>query len=360
MFPYYLLVAFPFLVSVIQFQSRAKQITEKSKNFPVLLFFFLYFLLLVLRDYTVGGDTITYQRLFQNISNTSWEDIGNFNTEVGYVFLNKFVSWIGGDFRSFLVISSAIMVAPLMKLYYDFSENSMTTIALYLAIPNFVMYFSGLRQSIAISIGVLAFYAMRKKKLLYFLICVLLAVLFHSSAFVLLILWPIYHIKLRPVHLFFLAPVYVVAYVFRGQIFTTILTMMGDDYAHYMEITETRAITMLILFVAFLAYSFVAPAESEMDKDTIGMRNILALVVMIQLFTTINVLVMRVNYYFLVFVPPLIHRITARWIKVDTFFQNLASILIIAFFVIYFLVQVHTTPGLNTYPYVPFWRGNFG
>lgn len=359
MLPYYLLVALPFVVSVIQFESRAKQITEKSRNLPVVVFFIIYFLLLSLRHELVGSDTSVYAGVFQNISNTAWADLYQYkSSEMGYTILNKLVAAFGGDYRAFLVISSAIIVIPQAKLYYDYSDNSMTSLALYLVLPVFLMNFSGLRQALAMSIGVMAFYATKSKKPLQFLLWVLLAVSFHQSALILLVMYPLYHLKLRPVHLFILVPVYVAAFLFRSRIFVAALPLLGEKYAErYGEITETGAVTMLVLFALFLAYSFFVVREEDMDPMTRGLRNFLVLAVLVQMFSTISVITMRLNYYYLVFLPVLIPRITSRWKQVDSFFRNAVNIIMIAFFIVYYFQKAYDVDSLNIYPYIPFWQG---
>lgn len=359
MVPYYLLIAFPFLLSVVQFQSRAKQITEKSKNYPVLLFFLLYFLLLVCRDMLVGSDTATYASVFQNISNTAWSDLYEYkDSELGYTVLNKLVSTIGLNYRGFLFIASAIIVIPMAKLYYDFSDNSMVSIGLFMVLPVFLMNFSGLRQALAETMGIMAFYATKEKKPLWFLFWVLIAFSFHQSAFVLLIMYPLYHLKLRPVHLVPIIPLFAVSYVARSQIYSVILPLLGDKYAErYGETSETGAVTMLVLFLIFLLYSFMVPLEKDVDDVTRGLRNLLVAAVFIQMFSTISPITMRMNYYYLLFLPVLIPRITARWSRTDDFVRSVANIVMIAFFLVYYIVKANSVDSLHIYPYIPYWQG---
>ena len=357
MFPYYLMVALPFLMHAVQFESQAREMINKKKNYPILIFFGIYFLLMALRHISVGADTIAYETVFSNISNTAWADLPNYkSSEVGYTILNKLVSSLGGNYQVFLAVASALVAFPLAKLYYDFSENSMVSIALFLVLPVFIMNFSGLRQSLAMSMGVLAFYATKNKKLIWFILCVVVAIAFHQSAFVLILLYPLYHIRLRPVHMFALLPGYVFAFFFREQIFLDLLPIMGEKYAErYSEVTDTGATTMLILFSIFLLYSFAVPNEEEVDDVTNGLRNMLVLAVFIQMFSTISVITMRMNYYFLVFLPVLIPRITNRWTSVERFIRNAVNIGMIVFFVLYYFIKAYSVDSMNIYPYIPFW-----
>lgn len=359
MVPYYLLAALPFLLSVIQFQSRAKMITEKSKNYPLVLFFVLYFFLLAFRDITVGADTGAYETVFLNVSNTAWKDLYEYkSSEVGYSVLNKLVSWLGGDYRAFLIVSSGIIVAPHIKLYYDYSDNSMVSLSLFMVLPIYLMYFSGVRQSLAMAMGILAFYATRDKKPLRFLLFVLLAVSFHLSGIILLAMYPLYHLRMRLVHLFVLIPAFLVAYPFRSRIFTALLPLMGEKYAErYSELEDTGAVTMLLLFLIFMLYAFLVPDEEDLDDVTRGMRNFLVLTVFVQMFSTISIITMRMNYYYLIFLPLVVPRITHRWKKVDSFFQTSINVVMVVFFLVYYFQKAYDVDSLNIYPYIPFWQG---
>ena len=358
MTPYYILVALPFLMSVVQFESQAREMVQKKKNYPILIFFGIYFLLLALRHVSIGADTLAYETVFSNISNTAWKDLLNYkSSEIGYTLLNKLVSSLGGDYQVFLMVASAFIAFPLAKLYYDFSENSMVSIALFLVLPVFIMNFSGLRQALAVSMGVLAFYATKNRRLIGFLLCVFVAFSFHQSGIVLLLLYPLYRIRLRFVHMLALLPGYVFAFFFRERIFLNLLPIMGEKYAErYSEVTDTGATTMLILFSIFLIYSFIVPNEENVDEVTNGCRNMLALAVFIQMFSTISVITMRMNYYFLIFLPVLIPRITNRWKSADQFIRNAVNIVMIAFFLLYYFIKAYSVDSMNIYPYIPFWN----
>jgi hypothetical protein len=68
---------------------------------------------------------------------------------------------------------------------------------------------------------------------------------------------------------------------------------------------------MLILFLIFTVFAYLVPDESKLDPDTIGMRNFLLLAVAIQMFAPLHSLAMRMNYYYIVFIPLLTVQIPA-------------------------------------------------
>ena len=113
----------------------------------------------------------------------------------------------------------------------------------------------------------------------------------------------------------------------------------------------------MTLLVLFGVYSYVIPSEDKMDQDTVAMRNILLLSVVIQIFALLHPLSMRMNYYFLIFVPILIPKIASRSKGGYAQVAKLSVIVMTVYFVYYFARKVILdVDSLNIFPYIPFWR----
>lgn len=357
MLPYYVMLAAPIAYAGFQLLLRERRFAV-NKNIPILIFFTLYFLLLALRGRDVGSDLYVYLTNFKRMSWTAWGSITEIEEDVGYAALVKLVSELSGNQRQiFVAVVAAITVIPVMILYYKEAEDPLTTIALFLTFPVFIMNFSGLRQAIAIAIGVPAFYAVQKKRRLLFLLLVVAASTVHSSAVLLLLMYPVYHMNMRPKHLLVLIPAVLATYLFRSQLFSFALNVLGDDYVErYSDTAETGAYAMIFLFALFVAYAFIMPDESEMDSTTVGLRNFLVLVLFIQLFSSISTLSMRLNYYFLIFVPLLIPRLTNRSPRMSAFTRRSVKIVMVVFFFGYYLYRASFQDSLGIYPYEFFWQ----
>ena len=66
---------------------------------------------------------------------------------------------------------------------------------------------------------------------------------------------------------------------------------------------------MLILFAVFTVFAFAVPEESVLDVETLGLRSLLVLSLALQMFAPLHTLAMRMNYYYIVFIPLLIPKI---------------------------------------------------
>ena len=82
---------------------------------------------------------------------------------------------------------------------------------------------------------------------------------------------------------------------------------------------------------------------------------------LLQCFVPLHSLAMRMNYYYLLFIPILIPKV----IKNSKYYFNevgyLANGVLSLFFLIYYLIKTYVScstgiSSLGTYPYIPFWQ----
>ena len=369
MIPYIILCFVPLLFSFVSFGNKkearliigSNEYTQ-SRNISLIIFFLMVSLLLALRHETVGNDTGNYRIYFEYYRVQSLSSFFSFSPEVLFYTLNWLIGKFTDSFQVYLTIVAVVTLLPIALLYIEDREHSYLKIVLFLNMSTFIVLFSGIRQMLAVAV-VVAYIFVRKKKILLFLVAVLIAVGFHHSGFILIVLYPLYHIKFTSKHLFFLIPAFVLVLLFNKQIFLYLAKL----YASYSEgvgditTSSTGAITMLLVFVLFIVFCYIIPDEEKMDKELFGLRNMLVFCTFIQSFASVHALAMRMNYYFIVFVPIIMAKVLKvakpRYKEVAKF----AEIVICVFFTVYFLFGIwrayKTGEGaLNTVPYVPFWE----
>ena len=361
MFAYYLLVGAPLLMALLMYSLKY---TYRLDRMPyqkevIRAFFLVYFLLLAFRAESVGADTWNYLSKFRNARYETWtEHVFSRTSEHGYAFLTKLVAAVTGSEQVFLIVVALITVYPIAKLYMEESESPVLTISLYLILPMFQMAFSGLRQSIAIAFIPAAYRCIRERKRFLFLLVIWIASLFHSSAWVMLALYPVYHARISRKSLIWVVPALAALVLFRTQIFllmySVILRVFGE---REIGIEETGATSMLLLFAIILTFSYVFLGKT--DEETGGQRNILILSVAVQSFALVNRLAMRVNYYYLIFLPLLLPKVIRRIPGKNKWFAALAEFVCCAYFLFYFFRTAHSVMGsggsLGIFPYIPFW-----
>jgi hypothetical protein len=115
---------------------------------------------------------------------------------------------------------------------------------------------SGVRQTIAMSILLFGFRFIKRKKFIPYLICVLFAALFHTSALIGLILYFIKNLKLGWAHgAIFLVVVIVILLAPQSIINFIQKTIFSEAYGQYgTTYVEDISLTMFFIFIAFSVF----------------------------------------------------------------------------------------------------------
>lgn len=373
MLPYVLLMFVPLLFSFISFRStfteyngkwsvslgKKRDIINHSAMLPA--FFVILIILLSCRDMQIGKDTDTYRIFFFECSSMSFADVFFKESDPLYWMLNWLVGQVTRNFQWFLAVVAVMSVIPIARLYAEDREYGFLKLVLFINMSTFAMLFSGLRQTLAISVGLLAYEYVRKQKLFPFLLWALVAFGFHHSGFMVFLMYPLYHMTLKKKHLWFVVPILLLVFIFNQPIFlwatSTLTSLFGDKYDAELQVSNSY--TMIIFFVMLLLLAYILPDEKRMDKETLGLRNFLILVVILQFFAPVHTLAMRLNYYYIIFVPVLIPKVLKYARSVDL--AGMANAIMSLFFFCYYLISAYVAcqgdgGALNTYPYVPFWK----
>lgn len=352
MIPYYALIFLPIIYSFLRFKGQE---AEKRNKIAIGIFFFIFLTMLMLRDVSIGRDLPVYKGFFGAYGHMDWSDAMSTDMEQGFAALYKVVWHFTDDFQWFIVITAIITVVPIWYTYNRLIEDPALSIGLFLILPTFVMSFSGLRQVLAISAGMVAYEMTRKHKLIPFILTVVLAFSFHRSAFILLFMYPLYHAKITKKWLLVVVPAMGIIYLFNKPIFGFLNSLIAEYFEG--DVTETGAYMMLVLFILFAVYSFVVTRDTDLDDETIGLRNFILMAVAIQMFAPLHSLAMRMNYYYIIFIPLLIPKIikhaSPNWFKPVWVSRYVMTL----FFLFYFFDHAPSGNILDTFPYKFFWEG---
>ncbi len=358
MVPYYILILFPMLIGLFCSVRRMRlggSLDSGKQNSELVWFFGIFLALLMFRDVTCGVDTERYANLFARMGKLNWIGVLiSADREWGYAIFTKLLSYLATEPQVLLMVTALISVVPLMRFYRDEAELPLLTMVLFATVAPFPMYFSGIKQAIAMAFAIPAWRMAKERKLFKFILLILLATQFHQSAFVLLALYPLYHARITPKWLYVVVPMMALVYVYNVPIFNFLAKLLWEDYG---VAGSTGATTVLLMLVAFAVYAFVVPDESKLEPDVIALRNVLLMTIVLQCFAPIHALAMRMNYYFLIFVPLLLPKIATRRKQKLSIITMYSVVAMTGFFALYYLIKAHTGSDiLEVYPYVPFWK----
>lgn len=138
-----------------------------------------------LRGDTVGGDLENYLPNFDAyyyINNL--KDLLGYNShEPGYVLFTKLISLLYPSHRFYLIVTSICTLIGPFYLIYKYSKMPGLSFLIYYSLGFYTNTMNNIRQSLAISICCFAIPFLFKREFRQFVFIVLLATVFHYSAF---------------------------------------------------------------------------------------------------------------------------------------------------------------------------------
>ena len=152
-----------------------------SRKTALILSFFILFLFCALR-YDFGNDYMSYYTHYQSI-NSGADYV--FNKNPGYVLLNK----IAPTFQILIATISTALIIVIYRTIVNNVDKEFYGISLFILLINpyvFLVLLSAIRQSIALILFVVAINFSYKHKPIPYILLILTATLFHTSAIVLL------------------------------------------------------------------------------------------------------------------------------------------------------------------------------
>lgn len=333
--------------------------SEKIKNKHTAIsagIFLMVFLLLALRAQSMGIDlgydnSTGYLANFELIAGTSWAEILSGvsfqHYEPGYIYLNKLIGSFTTDRQIFLIVISAISLFPFHMLVKNSSDNAPMSWIIFLGLPIFLLMYSGLRQTIAIAICVLAFQYIKKRKWFPFFLLVAAAFLFHRWSLVFALAYPAYRAPIQKKTRVITLVGLLVVYMFRTQLLGLASSLFGVSVI----IDNNGA----FIFFAFLVLIYIfCMVFSDGEEETEGLMNIYFLACICQCFSAINSIAARTAFYFMPVLLVLLPRIVV-FISNDHS-RMIAKTVVYLGFVLYGLFSIQTTDWAQAVPYLFFWQ----
>ena len=343
-------------------EKKIKNNSNTKKTLSI-VFFVIFTLLLGFRHPSMGvdlgyGTSEGYLQSFKQISRMSWKTVLNLesflNYERGYIIFNKILGILSDNVQILLFAIALISFALISRTLYKLSDNRniFMAIIIYTALPCFLIQFSGLRQAIAIAICAIAMQFIESRKFIPFILLVLVASLFHTTA---LCFFPAYFAYVIPVNRkwrFGTFAILALIFVLRVPLFQVLVRLIGrsnsPDY--------NGAITLFLVFT--LVYLFCSMFETE-DKRMNGYMNLFYLACVCQAFSGVYSSAMRMGYYYMISLSILLPMAIDNILEFRQ--RELVRLLVYVCFLAFGLYTLSSKTGwAMTNPYHFFWQNIYG
>jgi len=350
---YLLIFIFWGLISLFVSQTNRISLRQKRNIYLFTAGGSLLFLM-GLRDITVGTDLISYYNEFLNP-----EQFFQFRTsERGYSYFNLIFSKLGIGFQLYLFVIASLIVTVISVLYKKFSKNIILSFYLFVTLGLFAMTMSGIRQSLAVTISIIAFMFLMKNKTLLFIFFVILASFFHNSAIIFLLVYFVKNFnmtKSKAILLYFASLAsYFVLPIFMPLVINIIPERYLLRYLH-LDVNINPLVIVVYILIPFAVLIIWKPAIKPNSSDSLISKLLLLsfFSVIIYFFATEIALFERLIYYFMVFTTVLIPNVI-----MDIKDKSLKIVSIVACILLPLIMFLITTQGgsLGIDNYRFFWK----
>ncbi|MDR2554010.1 MAG: EpsG family protein [Fibromonadaceae bacterium] len=206
-----------------------------------------------LRDWSVGTDVLFYAHpIFKEASTVP--HIGGFSAGyddwigIGYLWLNFALSQVTSNFNVVLFVIMLIEIVSVFFAIYQWRDKFPIWLGMLVFYAFFFnLSFNVMRQCLALSIAFLGIKYIFERKFLFFLFWVFLGYLFHSSALIVLVYYPLFWYANKYTSkksILLLSVIFLSLIIFSNQIFIPLLNSLSgivpraDAIAHYLAYIE--------------------------------------------------------------------------------------------------------------------------
>lgn len=282
---------------------------EKKNNLFINIAFIALFIILIIRQPI--SDMKNYFNYFSYLKNASIEQFLNFKLELMYKVLNIVIANIWFNERFFMFVIDVITTLGVYIFIKKYSKNYLITLLLFITIGTYYMQFFILRQAIAIGILLYSIKYIEKKKLFKFVLCVLLATLFHRSSIIFILAYFICNIEFNLKYLMLWIGIWTVTFLSKGILSNVIMKYAHQGYNSIAIINEGYG--RLAIFVGILSLTicidyFIKRKSNSNKEKLISIReeddeisifyNLTLLTILFQILTTQNDFFSRVANIF--------------------------------------------------------------
>lgn len=334
---------------------RAKQKTLFSQSVYKWIFFLLillFWFLTAFRGSSIGNDTSTYLGYYKRIEIYGVDS--KLSIELGFQYFCLFLSRIISN-PYFLLIVCATVCYLICGLYiYKHSNNVLFSLILLFCVA-FSFFASGIRQSIAMVIVLMAYPKIKNGKKILPIVFILFASLFHISALVAFLWFAHRFIPKKPIVITIIALCVSVLSV--SGVLNTLLASVLKEYKGYFESEYVGTGWLGILYYclrAFVFYIFIYTAyKGSTEQYSLTISNSVLLLFTVCLGFSVNLFSRASLYFLLISVVDIPNAFNSGKIRNRDVWMLIMGGIMLAYFIVTLIIRPEWN---NLYPYQFNWN----
>ncbi|MBQ7340050.1 MAG: EpsG family protein [Clostridia bacterium] len=315
---------------------------KRKKIFLILCGIAIAFVMGFRSRYTGTRDTEMYGITFDSLK---WSNVGLIEylrqsmgtnvvfSELGFSAYIWVIAKVFPSYRYLLIFTAIMNISLTMRFIYKYSKNALLSVIMFVCLGLFTFNMNGLRQCIAMSICLLAYDFIEKKKFIPFLLVVILAMSFHKSAIFFALTYFIIFMKPKWNYTMFFVGLLVLFVLFADNLTIIYDALTSEDYSGA-ESFDSGGVVTILIYTSVIVFALIS--KDKIRKGTAFnciLLSLVGLILYLARFFSVQIYE-RVSYYFYYFVILLLpSAINTYEIKSQTLINTVVIILSIALFV---------------------------
>ena len=287
------------MIILLSFFNTIKKVKSLSLLSFILIILF-YFLIGSLRSWRVGTDTGGYVSLLPGIISQDLFTIIEYERDPFFWITMKFINTISDSYIAYFIFLAVV--------FWFFSAYTIKKYAVdvFIALLVFVsfrfsdFYMNAMRQGISIALIFFSIKYIFDKKLIYFVLIVIVAALYHKSAILFLPIYFIQYINIESKK--WLMPViFVIVFVLKDLLFQYIFVRLisySEQDSMYLNVGEAHGILYFILYLVAFALCYFFSLDMKNNRNFTILLNIVFVALLLQVICLTNPAFNRVAIYF--------------------------------------------------------------
>lgn len=253
------------------------------------------------RTESIGIDTMQYYNAFKTIAWLNPSQFSLLRYEYGFIYLCKTLSLISLNPQILIITTSLFINISILRFIYKNSDNIFLSVIFYILLNFFFAYMNIMRQALAISILLWGYEYLKRYKIFSYIIFVIIAMQFHSSAILTLVLIFFKKIKFNRKYLSVVFIFSLVAFFYGRQLFLFISSFSPRLYEYvgseYDVVNYFGALlnSLLFFFLFIFGVIIIKNENKEVFIDKKNKDNIL--VGIMGLTCVLSILIMKVSIF---------------------------------------------------------------
>lgn len=313
------------------------------KNYMILCGFLITVLSAFRSPYVGSGDSYAYVLSYKSLQNYDsfkefydlrLSDYDLLSSEAGFYYFMWLLGRVFKDGQMALISSSIVITWATCRFIYRNSVDAPLSLMIYVCLTMFMFNMQGMRQAMAMSICLFAYEFAKDRKLIPFVLTVLLAMLFHKTAMCFIPVYFLPKLKNNIGNWLFYIFGLILCLLFVDEIIAGYYELSGEDYSGNAAATG-GGLFVVLLYLGGIVLTLCRPRILGKDTARIAfLGTLVGAVAYISRYVGSDILE-RVSYYYYYFlillIPEVIQELEGEEHKFIKVFFVIGAVLLFAY-----------------------------